>query len=245
MTYSPFFLEGADRPARWVITCDHATNVVPDFVNGGDLGLPAQDMNRHIAYDIGAFGVSKHLGALLNAPVVASNFSRLVIDPNRGADDPTLLMKLYDGSIIPGNRLADAQEREARIKACYEPYHDALAGLMRRPDPILVAIHSFTPQLRGKPPRPWQIGILAPDEEPFSPFLVEQLQQEADLCVGINQPYTGYLPGDSVDRHATAAGHPNTLIELRNDLIADPADQQAWAARLAEILPKALERSGL
>ena len=74
-------------------------------------------MERHIAYDIGAYGLSLHLGRLLNAPVIASNFSRLVIDPNRGEDDPTLLMKLYDGTIIPANRHADGTERERRLDA--------------------------------------------------------------------------------------------------------------------------------
>lgn len=245
MTYLPFFLEGAERPARWVISCDHATNFVPPFVNGGDLGLPSEDMNRHIAYDIGAYGVARHLARLLNAPVVASNFSRLVIDPNRGADDPTLLMKLYDGSIIPANRHADAAERAARMEACYSPYHTALAGLLNRPDPILVSVHSFTPQLRGRASRPWQIGILAPDDEPLSPHIIQELQQDRDLCVGINEPYTGYLPGDSIDKHATTNGYPNTLIELRNDLIEDAHQQEAWAERLADILPRALEKSGL
>jgi predicted N-formylglutamate amidohydrolase len=94
MTYSPFSIHGPDRTGPWIITCDHATNVVPDFVAGGTLGLPATDMMRHIAYDIGAMGTALALGAALNAPVVCSNFSRLVIDPNRGADDPTLIPQL-------------------------------------------------------------------------------------------------------------------------------------------------------
>ncbi|MFS4582371.1 N-formylglutamate amidohydrolase [Phaeobacter sp. C3_T13_0] len=245
MTYSPFFLHGAERPARWVICCDHATNYVPPFVNSGDLGLPSEDMGRHIAYDIGAYGVAKHLGQLLDAPVIASNFSRLVIDPNRGADDPTLLMKLYDGTLIPGNRHADEVERSARVAACYQPYHDSLADLLTRPESILISIHSFTRQLRGRAPRPWHIGILSPDGEKLSPHIVTKLQDEPDLCVGINAPYTGYLPGDTLDRHGTAYGRPNSLIELRNDLIEIPEDQHAWATRLADVLPQALEASKL
>ena len=112
MTYTPFFVHGETRPARWLITCDHATNTVPPQVAGGDLGLPREDMERHIGYDVGAYGVAQHLGVLLDAPVIAANFSRLVIDPNRGEDDPTLLMKLYDGSIIPGNRHAGLATRQ-------------------------------------------------------------------------------------------------------------------------------------
>ena len=146
MTYTPFFLHGADRPARWLITCDHATNVVPAAVNGGDLGLPPEDMNRHIAYDPGAYGVAVELGELLNAPVVASNFSRLVIDPNRGEDDPTLVMKLYDGSLIPANRHVDAAEVTRRLDAYHRPYHAQLARLAARPGTVIVSMHSFTPQ---------------------------------------------------------------------------------------------------
>lgn len=245
MTYTPFFVHGASRPARWLITCDHASNLVPPFVGGGDLGLPAEDMQRHIAYDPGAYAVSQMLGARLNAPVVASNFSRLVIDPNRGEDDPTLVMQLYDGTIIPANRQATAAEREARLDACYRPYHAALADLAARPDTVIISIHSFTPQLRGRPPRPWEIGILHPEGEAFSPHLISALQAPGDLCVGVNEPYTGYLPGDAIDTHGSKPGRPNSLIELRNDLISDTSGQEIWADRLAATLPRALAASGL
>ncbi len=100
------------------------------------------------------------MGEQLNSPAIFSNFSRLVIDPNRGEDDPTLLMKLYDGTIIPANRTADRAEREHRLTTCYRPYHDALAKLAARPATVVLSIHSFTPQLRGRAPRPWQIGVL-------------------------------------------------------------------------------------
>lgn len=246
MTYSPFFIHGTNRSTRWLITCDHATNFVPPFVNGGDLGLPAEDMNRHIAFDPGAYAVSRLLGELLDAPVIASNFSRLVIDPNRGEDDPTLLMKLYDGTLIPANRHADTSEIEQRLAACYRPYHAQIAELAaRRDDTIIISVHSFTRQLRGRAPRPWHIGVLHPDEEPFSPHLISALETDPALCVGANEPYTGYLPGDAIDTHGTKPGRPNTLIELRNDLVANADGQRAWAERLAEALPRALAASGL
>ncbi|MGR3620722.1 N-formylglutamate amidohydrolase [Pseudophaeobacter sp.] len=245
MTYTPFFVEGAARPARWLITCDHATNVVPSFVGGGDLGLPPEDMQRHIAYDVGAFAVSRLLAERLNAPLVASNFSRLVIDPNRGEDDPTLLMRLYDGTLIPANRHADDAEREKRLERCYRPYHAELAKLAARPETIVISMHSFTPQLRGRSARPWEIGILHPEAEAFSPHLIKALQAPGDLCVGVNEPYTGYLPGDAIDRHATKPGRPNALVELRNDLIAESNGQHYWADRLAEVLPRALQAAGL
>lgn len=245
MTYTPYFIHGEDRPGRWLITCDHATNTVPPDVGGGSLGLAREDMERHIAYDVGAWGVSQHLGVLLNGPVIAANFSRLVIDPNRGEDDPTLLMKLYDGSVIPANRHADADERERRLNAYYRPYHRELARLAALPHMVIVAIHSFTRQLRGHEPRPWHIGILHTADERLSRPLLELLHAERDLVVGDNEPYSGHLPGDSIDRHATATGRPNVLIEIRNDLIADHAGQREWAERLAPLLERALERAGL
>lgn len=241
MNYSPFFLEGAERPGPWLVTCDHAANTIPPGI--GPLGISATDMARHIAYDPGAWGVSLALGALLDAPVIGANFSRLVIDPNRGEDDPTLLMKLYDGSIIAGNRHADAAELERRKDLCYRPYHAALGDLAARPDAALLAIHSFTPQLNGRPPRPWHIGILYASDTRLARPLLRLLREEPDLCVGENEPYGGHLPGDSMDRHAIAQGRQNVLIELRQDLIRTPEQQAEWADRLAPILRKALDEA--
>lgn len=249
MTYQPFHITGADRASRWVITVDHATNTVPQEVNNGDLGLNSEDMNRHIAYDIGAKGVALGLGELLNAPVISSNFSRLVIDPNRGEIDPTLIMRLYDGTIIPANGDIDDAEEARRIEAYYRPYHEAVAEILaQRDDPVVLAIHSFSPQLKGRPPRPWEVAILHADgfdTRNFGPHVVARLAQEADLTVGDNEPYFGHLPGDAVDRHAIQAGLVNCLIEVRQDLISDVAGQQAWANRLAPVLTEALTTSGL
>lgn len=246
MTYQPYLIEGADRPSRWLVTCDHAANTVPAFVNGGDLGLAPEDMNRHIAYDVGAAGVARALGHYLNAPVICSNFSRLVIDPNRGEDDPTLLMKLYDGTIIPGNRHADQEELERRLNRLYRPYHTALMQLAaRRSDTIICSVHSFTRQFVGRPPRPWHVGLLyAVDDRLARPLLV-QLKDEEDLCVGDNEPYSGHLAGDAIARHAIAHERPNILLELRNDLIDTPATQEAWAQRLAPMLVASAEKAGV
>jgi len=152
---------GADRPSHWLITCDHASNRVPDWVNGGDLGIAPEDMARHIAWDVGAAGVARRLAARLEAPAILSRFSRLVIDPNRGEDDPTLLMRIYDGTVIPANRDAGPAERERRLERLHRPYHAALEALASaRPDRAICAIHSFTPQLRGRPRLPWSLGVL-------------------------------------------------------------------------------------
>lgn len=245
MTHPSFEIQGAGRTGRWLITCDHATNRVPDWVNGGCLGLDPADMQRHIAYDVGAAGVTRLLAEALESPAILSDFSRLVIDPNRGEDDPTLLMKLYDGTIIPANRHADEAERERRLDALHRPYHNAYADLVRRRDDVVVcAIHSFTPRLKGRPPRPWEVGVLyAGDDRLAKPFLAACRAQ--GWCVGDNEPYSGHLPGDAVDRHALQDGRPNVLIEVRNDLIADAAGQALWAANLAPILKTALAQSGL
>lgn len=236
MNYDAYSITGADRPGPWLITCDHAANTVPP---GIELGLPAEDMARHIAYDIGAAGTALALGAALQAPVICSNFSRLVIDPNRGADDPTLIMQLYDGTIIPGNRHLTDAERQARVDLCYAPYHAALADLAARPGTILVSVHSFTPQLRGRAPRPWEVGVLSHTDCRLAEPLLRSLTEALTSPVGDNAPYAGHLPGDAVDRHALQQGRPNVLLELRQDLIATPEGQRAWAARLAPHLDMA------
>ncbi|CUH15834.1 N-formylglutamate deformylase [Jannaschia seosinensis] len=240
---APFHIINSDGAAPWVLACDHATNRVPPDVAEGDLGLPPADMSRHIAFDIGAAGVTRELSRLLGAPAILSDFSRLVIDPNRGEDDPTLLMKLYDGTIIPGNRHADAEERARRVALFHRPYHEALAGLLeaRGAASVTCGIHSFTPQLRGRPPRPWQIGVLFEEDRRLSDPFVARLRAEPDLCIGLNEPYPGGYPGDTMDRHARARGRPSLLIEIRNDLISDEVGQAYWAARLAPLMQAALE----
>lgn len=243
MSERAYEIIGETRPARWLVTCDHATNRVPLWVAGGDLGIAAADMARHIAYDVGAAGLTRALAERLDAPAILSDFSRLVIDPNRGEDDPTLVMQLYDGTIILANRGAGPAAVEERLARLYRPYHAALAGLAaRRPDTVIVAIHSFTPCLKGRAPRPWQVGILhSPVDDRLSRALIARLMAERDLCVGDNEPYLGHLPGDSIDRHALQPRRHNTLIEVRNDLIGTPAEQAAWADRLAPLLRAALE----
>lgn len=245
MTEPSFFIHGETRPSRWLVTCDHASNHVPGWVAGGDLGLNAADMQRHIAFDPGAAGVTRALADLLDAPAILSHFSRLVIDPNRGEDDPTLIMRLYDGTIIPANRDIDAAGREERLAKLYRPYHDAYARLAdAHPRRAICAIHSFTPQLQGRPPRPWQLGVLFSHlDERLGPPLVKAFQAEGWIAAE-NEPYGGHLPGDSIDRHALAPGRPNILIEIRNDLIADAEGQRLWAKRIAPVIEAVLAESG-
>ena len=245
MTYSPFSIHGADRSGPWIITCDHATNTVPGFVAGGTLGLPQPDMERHIAYDIGAMETALALGEALNAPVVCSNYSRLVIDPNRGPDDPTLIPRLYDGTIIAGNRHVGAAERAHRIAKLYQPYHDAIAGLAAGRDVAFLSIHSFTPQLAGRPPRPWEIGILSAQDRRIADPLIHGLSCALTSPVGDNEPYAGYFPGDALSRHAHGPKRPNVILEIRQDLIAHTAGQRQWTQILAPHLEAAHANANL
>lgn len=235
---TPAFVE-IDGPAEadWIVICDHARNRVPASVAGGDLGLPAEDMARHIAFDPGAEGVTRALAQALNAPAILSTFSRLVIDPNRGEDDPTLLMRLYDGTIIPANRHSDSTERDRRIADWHRPYHGAVWRVLNQhPKGALVSIHSFTPQLRGRAPRPWHLGVLYAEDARLARPFIDIANAEPDLCVGDNRPYSGHLPGDTMDRHGVQTGRPHVLIELRNDLISTAETQAAWGIRLARLL---------
>lgn len=231
-----------------LLLCDHATNIVPPSVAGGDLGLPPEEMARHIAYDIGARGVTEELSRLLDAPALLTRFSRLVIDPNRGEFDPTLLMRLYDGTIILGNRHADAAERERRLDDWHRPYHQAItaridAMIAARQDPTLLSIHSFTPRLRNRPARPWHVGILWDRDGRIARPLIDALAAEPDICVGDNEPYHGALEGDTMFRHGTMRGLRHVLIELRQDLIETPGQQIAWARRLAPMLAEVVAGS--
>jgi predicted N-formylglutamate amidohydrolase len=231
--------------SRILLLCDHATNIVPEDVAGGDLGLPPQEMARHIAWDIGVAGVTETLSGLLDAAALLTRFSRLVIDPNRGEDDPTLVMRLYDGTLVPANRAVGPAEIERRLEAFHRPYHRAVAAAIERlaaagRAPALVAIHSFTPRLKGRPPRPWQVGILWHRDGRIALPLIARLRAEG-FCVGDNEPYSGELEGDTMSRHGTRNGLPHVLIELRQDLIATPEDQRLWAERLAPMLAQVIE----
>ncbi|MGF1445250.1 MAG: N-formylglutamate amidohydrolase [Pikeienuella sp.] len=227
-----------------VIVCDHARNRVPPELD--DLGIAPADMARHIAYDIGAREVAVGLAAGLGCAAVLSTVSRLVIDPNRGEDDPTLVMRLYDGTVIEGNRRVDAGETERRLDAYYRPYHAAIEAELDRVLaagrlPALISIHSFTPQLKGRPWRPWHLGLLWDRDDRLLRPLASRLEAEPDLVVGENEPYTGQLTGDCMWRHGTMRGLPHVLVEIRNDLIAHPEGQANWAERLTPVFAAALE----
>ncbi|MDH4982341.1 N-formylglutamate amidohydrolase [Hyphomicrobium sp. D-2] len=224
--------------AGLIVLCDHATNIIPEGY--GSLGLPAAELQRHIAYDIGAAAVTKHLASRLSVPAILTRFSRLLIDPNRGLDDPTLVMRISDGAVIAGNRHLDEAEREKRVGQYYEPYHRRIDQLIEScvaagVPPVLLSVHSFTDNWKGVA-RPWHAAILWDRDYRFAVPLLNALRTDSGIVVGENEPYDGKLAGDSMWRHGTRRGLAHAIIEIRQDLITHPEGQQAWAERIAQAI---------
>ena len=228
-----------------IVLCDHAGNAIPPEY--GTLGLPAAQLQRHIAYDIGVAPIVRALAAAFAAPAVMTRYSRLLIDPNRGRDDPTLIMRLSDGAVIPGNRKLDATERDKRMRLYYEPYHRAIAAVIDQClatgiAPVLLSIHSFTESWKEFT-RPWHVGVLwGPDGRLAKPLL-DGFYAEGDLIVGDNEPYTGQLEGDCLWQHGAQRGLANAIVEFRQDLIRDAAGQAAWTQRLCRVMEKIVGRA--
>jgi predicted N-formylglutamate amidohydrolase len=229
----------AGRPdCPFVILCDHASNALPSEF--GTLGLPPEQLERHIGYDIGARAMTLSLAGRLGATALLTRFSRLLIDPNRGEDDPTLVMRLSDGAVVPGNARVGPDEIARRIATWHRPYHQAITHVLdemlaRGLVPIIVSLHTFTPVWRGKP-RPWHAGILWDTDDRLSRPLIEGLAADPSLTVGDNEPYDGALRGDTMWQHGTMRGLPHAIVEVRQDLAADAAGAESWAARLASLL---------
>jgi predicted N-formylglutamate amidohydrolase len=228
-----------------LLLCDHAAN---DFPPGYDtLGVAPAQLQRHIAYDPGAAGITRHMSRLLGAPAVLTRFSRLLIDPNRGEDDPTLIMRISDGAIVPGNAGMTPEERQKRIDNYYRPYHAAVDQLIDAmidagKPPIIYSIHSFTENWRGWM-RPWHAGVLWDKDPRLAVPLLNALREDESLVIGDNEPYAGALRGDCVYKHATMRGLANALIEVRQDLIRDEAGQAEWGEKLGHILRRILAKS--
>ncbi|MCB1443730.1 MAG: N-formylglutamate amidohydrolase [Methyloceanibacter sp.] len=239
----PYRTIDGDVKLGLLILCDHAQNRIPEDFH--TLGLRPEDLHRHTAFDLGAEGVTRFLAKMLGAPAVISQFSRLLVDPNRGLDDPTLIMEIADGLVVPGNVGLSAAAREERLDRFYRPYDDAVGGMVGaaidagRP-PVILSIHSFTQAWKGVP-RPWHTSVLW-DKDPRLPVpLLDGLKTIPDVVVGDNVPYSGQLKGDTLYRHATARGLAHALIEVRQDLILGEQGQAEWAAHLARVVSGVLQ----
>jgi predicted N-formylglutamate amidohydrolase len=193
--------------------------------------------------------VTRRLADLLQCPAVLTRFSRLLIDANRGADDPTLIMRISDGAIVPGNARIGAEEAERRRRFYWQVYREQVGTLLDKmlaagPVPAVIAIHSFTPAWKGDR-RPWHVGILWDVDDRLAKPTINALVADDKLVVGDNEPYDGALEGDTMYHHGTMRGLPHMLVEIRQDLIADAGGEAAWAERLARLSRPILAEAGL
>jgi predicted N-formylglutamate amidohydrolase len=245
----PFAIENAGGASPIVFACDHAGRAVPRRL--GDLGLPEDELGRHIGWDIGIFGVTTRLAKSLDAVHLYQPYSRLVIDCNRRPGHPQSIAPASDGTPVPGNRSVSSEERARRESEILHPYQRAIGRVLDEREAAgrasaLFAMHSCTPQLRvNGSPRPWEIGVLADRDWRVGDALVAIFEAETDFCVGRNQPYVVNAEADyTVPVHGEERGLPYAEIEIRQDLIETEDGQERWAALLAGIFPRAVERSG-
>lgn len=223
--------------AGLLILADHATNHVPD--DYAALGLPKKELERHIGYDIGVEKLTEKLSAMLDVPAVLSCFSRLLIDPNRGEDDPTLIMKLSDGAIIPANHPITPEERQTRIETWHRPYHQAIDTAIKAvaeasgKTPLIISLHSYTPYWKDFA-RPWEAAVLWDSDDRAVYPLIHALEAKG-YVVGDNEPYDGALKNDTMYSHCMRYGIPHALLEVRQDLIGNAEGVDEWAEVLAPI----------
>lgn len=223
-----------------MLVCDHASNRVPEAL--GSLGLTASALQTHIGWDIGAAAVARCLSEMLDAPLVLSGYSRLVIDCNRPPHVPTAIPAVSGGVAIPGNEGLDEAAREARLRTFFRPYHAAISALLDERTssldgggPVLLAIHSFTPELLGQK-RPWHVGMLYGKDTRLAHGFLGRLRRDPGLTVGDNEPYRVTDGTDyTVPVHGVARGILHTAIEIRQDGVGEAEGARGWAERIASI----------
>jgi predicted N-formylglutamate amidohydrolase len=244
----PVLLGGEDVPpvhehneagrSPFLLTCDHYGRLIPRALR--DLGLPAQELTRHIAWDIGIAGVAEALSRQLDAHLIAQRYSRLVIDCNRPPHVASSIPLISEATTIPANEGLTPEAAEARHRAIFDPYHRRIDEIIERRlhdglPTVLVSLHSFTPVYAGIA-RPWHIGTLYHRDTTLPPRLLKLLRGEPDLVVGDNEPYAVSDETDyTIPAHGEMRGLMNTGIEIRQDLISDQAGEALWAGRLARI----------
>ncbi len=229
-----------DGASDLFLTADHAGRAIPAKL--GQLGVSDAEMERHIAWDIGIAAVTEQLSDLLDATAVLQTYSRLVIDCNRDPSWPTAMPEISEHTAIPGNIGLTQADRDARVASIFNPYHQRITELLdaraaRRT--VLIAMHSFTASFKGES-RAMQVGMLYNKDVALAQILLNLLRQEGDLVVGDNAPYA--ITGNSdygIPVHGENRGLPHVEIEIRQDLIADPPGQLAWAQRFSRLLTQA------
>ena len=239
---SPDFVINSDGASPYLILGDHAGRAVPAVL--GDLGLPPEAMDLHIAWDIGVAGLGERLAQALDACFVHQTYSRLVIDCNRRPDNPDAAPAVSDGVTIPANASLTPDETAARRRAICDPYQARISDLLdrrrARGQPTLIfSLHSFTPVFGGFV-RPWRFGVLHRGDSVLSRRVLALLRQAEGNAAGDNQPYAMDGTDYTVPLHADARGLDYLELEVRQDLIGDGAGQDQIAAVLAPILRAAL-----
>lgn len=238
----PFEVWRGGAGSCFVIICDHAGRELPRSL--GSLGLSAEELSSHIAWDIGAAAVARRLADALDAELVLQRYSRLVIDCNRPLGAPDSIATRSGGVAIPGNRQVTRAQADERVRRVFEPYHARIHHTLnerheRGQRSVLVALHSFTPVLLGTA-RPWHAGVLYQRDARLARPLLELLRQEPALEVGDNQPYAASdLTDFSIIEHGERRGLAHVELEIRQDLIADEPGQTRWAERFARLLRSA------
>jgi predicted N-formylglutamate amidohydrolase len=233
MSNSPWTVLGEPRFGGILVVSDHASNRLPEDI---DLGIDPALLDQHIAVDIGVGEVGALLAERPGTAAFQARYSRLVCDLNRDPHAPATVPIASDGHAIPGNDL-DHTAREARIARFHAPYHAALGDLLNRlPQALVVALHSFTPNLSSRPDvsRPWHVGVLYNHDDRAARLTIPLLEAEG-LRVGDQQPYSGKVLNYTMDRHCEAEGRHYLGVEVRQDQIADADGQARWAERLARI----------
>jgi predicted N-formylglutamate amidohydrolase len=234
----PVIEDNAEGSSPFLLTCDHYGRTIPRIL--GDLGLPASELARHIAWDIGIAGVADALSKHLGAHLIAQRYSRLVIDCNRPPGAPGSIPRLSEATVIPGNEGLAVRAVKARRREIFDPYHRRIAEVIDRRlrdgrPTVLVSLHSFTPVYAGEA-RPWHIGTLYHRDTKLPPLLLKMLRRETDFVVGDNEPYAVSDETDyTIPVHGEKRGLMNSGIEIRQDLIEEPAGQKQWADRLARV----------
>jgi predicted N-formylglutamate amidohydrolase len=241
----PVTLRNPHGKSPAIVTCDHASAYIPRRL--GTLGLEPADRLRHIAWDIGALDIATRLAEHLDAPLIHTGYSRLVVDCNRPLSAPDAFAERSEDTHIPGNAGIGEQEKAERAEAFYWPYHDALNRLVEERSqngrvPVMICMHTFTPVYRGFA-RPWHVGVNYRIDTRLARPVLAALRREAALTVGENEPYQVSLSGDYTSPvHAERRGLPHILFEIRQDLAGTQAGAKEWADRLAPILAPLVEQ---
>lgn len=243
----PYTVINEGGQASCLLICDHAGAAVPSALN--QLGLNDEDYARHYARDIGVDRVTRTLSALMDAPAILSNYSRLVVDLNRQLDHPTAFVTSGDGKPIPGNVTMSDADRAARVAEIYEPYHAEIERLLDNFDrrgicPIVISVHSFTRKFFQQV-RPWEVGFLWVQDERLPQPMIKWFTARGYM-VGDNEPYDARIVrGTTINRHADGRGLANVLLEIRNDLIANDEQSDHWAHLLHDCLGELLHNEAL